>query len=657
MAPKKRQSSKFDEPEDTEARGMSQFQIVPPEQFDFSNPNSWERWIKRFDRFREASELYRKPSVQQVSMLIYALGEEGEELFETFDLSEEERQSYDAVKASFGKYLGQKKNIVYERAKFLKRRQQLGEPVDCFINDLRKLAETCEFQNLKASLIRDLIVIGVNDSKLSEKLQLDERLTLDKAILMARQSESVKNQQKEIRGESSDVGMVAGRSKPSAQFPPSSSKCSRCGLFINHGTRPCPAVKGTCHICGLQGHFSRCCKRRGSFKKEVKEVECEEEINNEYLGELTISELNEDVNSMRYVTFHVNKHDVTFKIDTGADVTVIGLAACKRLGLELKPFTRTLQGPNGVKLEVLGRVNLTLTHKSKSINEPTYVLQEQKTPLLSYSASIELGLLTLKDNRQHRLNRAEPLITTGLPENPWELLGIDLFKFANKWYMVIEDYYSRFIEVIMLSSLTSIAIIQRLKNIFARHGVPLEVRTDDRAQFTSSEFKQFAQQFGFKVAVSSPYFAQSNGGAERAVQTAKRILSMNVDTNLGLLAYRTSPLESGLSPAELLYGRKIRSTLPSAQDFKKTTSEEGIRFARKDAQIKFRNKRNFEGGRGVRELTPLKRGDMVWISDLKQNGTIRSKLKEFPRSYTVQLENEGEVRRNRKFLVELPREN
>ncbi|KAJ8889063.1 hypothetical protein PR048_008557 [Dryococelus australis] len=96
-----------------------------------------------------------------------------------------------------------------------------------------------------------------------------------------------------------------------------------------------------------------------------------------------------------------------------------------------------------------------------------------------------------------------------------------------------------------------------MKNIFARHGIPQVVRTGGGTQFTSSEFREFVKEYVFSHRTSSPQFPQSNGEAEKVVEIAKCILSKSEDPNLGLLSYRCTPLESDLSPGELLFGRKL----------------------------------------------------------------------------------------------------
>ena len=69
-------------------------------------------------------------------------------------------------------------------------------------------------------------------------------------------------------------------------------------------------------------------------------------------------------------------------------------------------------------------------------------------------------------------NTPEPLLTTPLPERPWQRVAADLFQWDNAMYLVVIDYYSRYIEVANLTTTTTAHVTEKLKSIFARHGVP-----------------------------------------------------------------------------------------------------------------------------------------------------------------------------------------
>ena len=160
-----------------------------------------------------------------------------------------------------------------------------------------------------------------------------------------------------------------------------------------------------------------------------------------------------------------------------------------------------------------------------------------------------------KESRQGK----EPLIMTQLPKYPWQVVGTDLFELNKSNYLLVVDYFSWYPEVIQLSS----ASVLSLKSVFSRHRIPEIVRSDNGPRYSSSEFMSFASSYGFQHLTSSPKFPQSNGQAERSVQTVKGLLKKSDDPYTSLLSYRTTPLSwCDLSPAGLSMGRRLRSSVP-----------------------------------------------------------------------------------------------
>ena len=123
------------------------------------------------------------------------MGETAEDIFNTFGLLEDDQKKYETVYKRFEDCFIARRNVMYKRAKFNQRKQEQSETVDTFITSLYKLAEICAYNALKEEMIRDCLVVGLKDTRLSKKLQLDANLTLAKAITMARQSEAVEKQQ------------------------------------------------------------------------------------------------------------------------------------------------------------------------------------------------------------------------------------------------------------------------------------------------------------------------------------------------------------------------------------------------------------------------------------------------------------------------------
>ena len=75
------------------------------------------------------------------------------------------------------------------------------------------------------------------------------------------------------------------------------------------------------------------------------------------------------------------------------------------------------------------------------------------------------------------------MISTLLPKHPWERVGTDLFELNGKQYILIADYYSRYPEVIRLTSTTSASVISAMKSVFSQHGIPHTVVSDSGPRF------------------------------------------------------------------------------------------------------------------------------------------------------------------------------
>ena len=125
---------------------------------------------------------------------------------------------------------------------------------------------------------------------------------------------------------------------------------------------------------------------------------------------------------------------------------------------------------------------------------------------------------------KERTQHPEPLIPSELPELPFQKVGTDLFEWEKHTYLLLMDYYSRFIEIALLSRPTTAEVINHLKSIFARHGIPEIVVSDNGPQYSCEAFAEFAREYQFQHVTSSPGYPQSNGEAERAVKTIKSLL-------------------------------------------------------------------------------------------------------------------------------------
>ena len=260
-----------------------------------------------------------------------------------------------------------------------------------------------------------------------------------------------------------------------------------------------------------------------------------------------------------------------------------------------------------------------------------------------------------KECAQEATKRKEPLVVTPLPDYPWQLVGADLFELNKDQYLLVVDYFSRYPEVIKLTSTTSAAIISALKAIFSRHGIPEVVRSDNGPQFSSQDFAKFASSYGFQHVTSSPHYPQSNGQVERMVQTVKKMIRRSDDPYMAIMSYRATPHPwCSLSPAELSMGRRIRTSVPQTNKMLVPQWSYFTEFCQKNKQFKECQKQQFDRHHGARSLPDIPEDTEVWITSEERviPGRVISPA-ETPRSYIVQTPT-GELPRNRCQLNVVP---
>nr|CAI5842745.1 unnamed protein product [Callosobruchus analis] len=127
-------------------------------------------------------------------------------------------ETFQQILQIFENHFIPRRNLIFERFQFNSRVQKPGEPVGNFITSLHALVEHCNFGTLKKELIRDRIVIGIADTKVCERMQLDDSLTLNKAVLLAHQTEMQDKQNKIETGTSSNKCNPVKTTKKSASI-------------------------------------------------------------------------------------------------------------------------------------------------------------------------------------------------------------------------------------------------------------------------------------------------------------------------------------------------------------------------------------------------------------------------------------------------------
>ena len=181
----------------------------------------------------------------------------------------------------------------------------------------------------------------------------------------------------------------------------SGKQCIFCGQAF-HLRKDCPASGQSCNNCRKRGHFAVACRiKKYATAREVVDYESEAEYSEEdedfFLGMVNSS------NSMSRTKWEriieVDSTSVPFKIDTGADVSIlpVELYQKKFKHKTLFPSTKILRGPGNTKLHVVGCLKCKLSYKCREINTTLYVIKGS-TALLRRDSSLALGIVALIDN-------------------------------------------------------------------------------------------------------------------------------------------------------------------------------------------------------------------------------------------------------------------
>ena len=260
-----------------------------------------------------------------------------------------------------------------------------------------------------------------------------------------------------------------------------------------------------------------------------------------------------------------------------------------------------------------------------------------------------------------------PPLAAQEPVYPFQCICGDYFKYKGCNYMVVVDRYSGW-PIVQQSPDGSSGLVKCLREIFVTYGIADELSSDGGPEFTAEETQQLLSNWGVHHRLSSVALAHSNGRAELGVKTCKRMLMGNTgpdgEINLdkfqrGMLQYRiTRDRDTGLSPAQMIFGRPIKDFIPILPgSYRPHNTWIETSRAREEA-MRARNVRNAERlTEHTVRLQPLKVGDRVFIQNQTGNHPLRwdrtglvIEVNQFDK-YAVKVDGSGRVTlRNRTIL-------
>ena len=240
------------------------------------------------------------------------------------------------------------------------------------------------------------------------------------------------------------------------------------------------------------------------------------------------------------------------------------------------------------------------------------------------------------------------------PDFPFSHVVADFFTIDAGTYLAMADRYSNWLSIFKLKKDDSYQIIEVLRQYFSRWGVAVNITTAGASVFTSTAVRDFLERWGVEHRVSSAYYPRANNRSEIAVKSAKRLIMDNLGPNgslntdqlaRALLAHRNCPdPETGLSAAQIIFGRELRDHLPAVvsryQPRQEWRLEEDLRAR-------------------ARSLPPLAIGDTVAVQDQSLSTGKPGRWNKSPivvevlphEAYMVKIHGSRQVtQRNRRFL-------
>jgi len=382
------------------------------------------------------------------------------------------------------------------------------------------------------------------------------------------------------------------------------------------------------------------------FRQEVEETNLEEAtfVTDQRLGQIR-QETNKDASLQNLVSL----------ISTGWPNDKLQSPLCVR---EYWPYRDELSTQNGLVTPLHSmRTEMTL-QAHRSLLGIQYTINTARDIMYWPRMTADLTEAVQRCETCHQIKPAlpkEPMMTYPVPTLPWQVVSSDCFECDNQHYLVVVDLYSDCIEIRKLDTLATSTLVEQLKQVFAIHGIPVTLISDNGPNYVSAEFYQFTQAWDFQHIQSSPHYPKSNGKAESAVKIMKSIITKankdGADVWKAILECRNSPTPSqGTSPVQRLMSRRTRSFLPCKTSMYQPEVQRAVPFQvarkRQVAKSYYDTK--------AKPLPPLVIGQPIRVKTHPQQahsnwkpGVIVDSVA--PRSYIVQVDGR-KYRRNRVHL-------
>ena len=431
--------------------------IRPPEELKVSTGNpahAWRKWKQKFEIYLKATGTSKKSDEIKVGLLLNHIGDQCLEIYSNFqflperenpaggeNLPAENSEDYATVVGKFDLFFTKRDPQLMLREQFWYQLQRdPTQSFDSWVVNVKERAAECKFPpGFAEEAVRDKLTFSCNDDRSKIKLY-DEgaKLTLDKTITILSMKEATQRELQESKTASIEVvhdRPVPAQRLPSKQGKYTNDKCGYCGRSHARGKINCPAANVRCDNCTKLGHFAAVCRGKQSKINEVQDYSpcvnsnptfvgrvetdapCREQTDKPQVkpGSSDVHENTREDNLLRqvissssvstadqaqlardpgwHIKLHIHNKELTWCIDTGAQVSVMPEQAYKESFGNLTSPDRRLVGAGDAALETIGQTDMKLRLGGKEINERVYVVRGAKKLLLGVPAIRKLGLI------------------------------------------------------------------------------------------------------------------------------------------------------------------------------------------------------------------------------------------------------------------------
>ena len=415
--------------------------IRGPGELNFESTNlseAWAKW-KRSMQYYLVATCKDRSEEEKVAVFMCTIGRRGQDIRDTFefdlDKDGEEIVTVRMLFQQFEQYCKPRKNLIVERHRFLTRNQEQSETIDQYVTELKNLASSCEWGDIKEDLICSRIASGIVSTRVRERLLREPDLKLKRAIEIC-QADELSLQQLKLFDKDKEVGAINKTRKPRQKYVPRSDQtedrkpsehqngnktwktCTNCGN--KHPKQKCPAFGRQCNKCKKLNHYAKMCRSSGKLNAVKTKDLKPEETGDDYLFLDSITAPVDETktssnNQAEYVTLSVNNTEVKMKLDTGAEVNVIPIKTYKTLAsstrIPLRKPTLNLIAYNGEPVPVKAVCKLQCKHRGEEYDLEFYITETPSEPVLSIAACKRLNLIKFTQELQVKSVDRDPLMT------------------------------------------------------------------------------------------------------------------------------------------------------------------------------------------------------------------------------------------------------